>query len=87
MDEWLHDYHLRPPSATSEEARLDELRGLIERMGEINLTAIEEYDELQKRYEYLTAQKTDLERARAAREGDRADQPRSASCSARPSTR
>ena len=45
-------------------------------MGEINLTAIEESEELQKRFDFLTAQKTDLESAiGAARDGDRADQP------------
>jgi chromosome segregation protein len=32
-------------------------------MGEINLTAIEESEELQKRFDFLTAQKTDLESA------------------------
>ena len=42
---------------------MTELRGLIERMGEINLTAIEESEELQKRFDFLTAQKTDLESA------------------------
>ena len=32
-------------------------------MGEINLTAIEESEELQKRFDFLTAQKADLESA------------------------
>ena len=59
----VHDYHLRPPVGAEEERRASELRGLIERMGEINLTAIEESEELQKRYEFLTAQKADLEAA------------------------
>jgi chromosome segregation protein len=40
-----------------------ELRGLVERMGDINLTAIEESAELQQRYDFLTAQKADLESA------------------------
>jgi chromosome segregation protein len=59
----LHDHHLRPPVSEAEEARLRELRELIERMGEINLTAIEEFEELNKRYEFLTSQKKDLETA------------------------
>src|SRR6185295_7068830 len=43
---------------------LGELRELIERMGtDINLTAIEEYAEVSQRFEFLSAQKTDLERA------------------------
>ena len=32
-------------------------------MGEINLMAIEEYEDRSKRYEYLVAQKLDLETA------------------------
>ena len=59
----VSDYHLRPPVGGVEEARMTELRGLIERMGEINLTAIEESAESQKRFDFLTAQRTDLESA------------------------
>ncbi|MFL5304625.1 MAG: chromosome segregation protein SMC [Polyangia bacterium] len=57
------DYHLRPLFSGNEEQRATELRGLIDRMGEINLTAIEESEELQKRYDFLTTQRTDLESA------------------------
>jgi chromosome segregation protein len=57
------DFHLRPLLTESELSRIDELRGLIERMGEVNLTALEEYAEAEKRYDYLTKQKTDLEDA------------------------
>jgi chromosome segregation protein len=42
---------------------MTELRGLIDRMGEINLTAIEESEELQKRFDFLTAQRADLDSA------------------------
>ena len=63
LAEVVYDYHLRPPAGDEEEARMKELRGLIERMGEINLTAIEESEELQKRFDFLTAQKADLESA------------------------
>ena len=59
----MHDYHLRPLFGAVEEQRASELRGLIERMGEINLTAIEESEELQKRFDFLTAQRADLESA------------------------
>ncbi len=73
----VHDYHLRPLFGDVEETRAEELRGLIERMGEINLTAIEESEELQKRFDFLTTQRSDLESAiSAARDGDREDQPR-----------
>jgi chromosome segregation protein len=57
------DYHLRPLFGPEEEQRATELRGLIDRMGEINLTAIEESEELQKRYDFLTTQRSDLESA------------------------
>ncbi|HEV3032232.1 MAG TPA: chromosome segregation protein SMC [Polyangia bacterium] len=59
----VQDYHLRPLFAEVEEARAKELRGLIERMGEINLTAIEESEELQARFDFLTAQRADLDAA------------------------
>jgi len=60
----LHDYHQRPPVTEVEDARLAELKDLIERMGtDINLTAIEEFDEVSKRFEFLSAQQIDLERA------------------------
>jgi chromosome segregation protein len=57
------DYHLRAPVGEADDARLRELRGLIERMGEINLMAIEECAELEKRFEFLSTQKGDLELA------------------------
>jgi chromosome segregation protein len=59
----VYDYHLRPLFGSVEEKRAEELRGLIERMGEINLTAIEESEELQKRFDFLTTQRSDLESA------------------------
>lgn len=58
------DYHQRPIISEVEEARLVELRDLIERMGtDINLTAIEEYAEVSTRFEFLSAQRADLDRA------------------------
>jgi chromosome segregation protein len=57
------DFHLRALSGDTEESRVRELRGLVERMGDINLTAIEESSELQQRYDFLTTQKADLESA------------------------
>ncbi len=58
------DYHLRRQVGPDEEERLAELKGLIERMGaDINLTAIEEYEEISKRHGFLAAQRDDLEDA------------------------
>lgn len=59
----LPDFHLRGLAGEVEEGRIRELRGIVERMGDINLTAIEESAELQQRYDFLTAQKADLESA------------------------
>ena len=61
----LIDYHLRPRISRVEEERAQELRDLIDRMGEINLTAIDEYNELSKRHGFLLVQKADLEKALA----------------------
>jgi len=41
--------------------RLEELQRLIDEMGEVNLMAIEEFRELEERFNFLTAQKNDLE--------------------------
>ncbi|MBZ0254176.1 MAG: AAA family ATPase, partial [Candidatus Methylomirabilis sp.] len=45
--------------------RVAELRQKIETMGEVNLTAIEEYEELSQRHAFLSEQKADLEEAMA----------------------
>jgi chromosome segregation protein len=59
----LSDHHLRPRIGEMEENRVRELRDLIERMGEINLTAIDEFKALEERYNFLVAQRGDLESA------------------------
>jgi len=45
------------------ERRLGELRRLIEAVGEVNLTAIEEFRELEERWQFLTTQQEDLRRS------------------------
>jgi chromosome segregation protein len=44
-------------------AEIDELRGRLERMGEVNLTAIGEYEELTTRAQFMSRQKEDLEKS------------------------
>jgi chromosome segregation protein len=56
-------YHLEPPPGEAERARLEDKKAQAERMGAINLTAIEEYDELAKRHAFLVEQKGDLEKS------------------------
>jgi chromosome segregation protein len=59
----IGEYHSRPIPGPEDRERAEELQHLIDRMGEINLTAIEEYEENAERYEYLTGQRRDLEEA------------------------
>ncbi len=59
------DFHLRAPVTAEQLERMEKLRHLIHRMGEINLTAIEEYEELSERHEFLTRQRADLDDALA----------------------
>lgn len=59
----LNDYHAREEPDSEVHGRIQELAGLIERMGEINLTAIEEFDEQSSRFEQLSTQREDLEGA------------------------
>ena len=58
-------FHLDPAPGEEERGRLEDLKAQAERMGAINLTAIEEYDELERRHRFLGEQKTDLERSLA----------------------
>jgi chromosome segregation protein len=58
-------FHMEAPPTDEEREKLEDLKGAAERMGSINLTAIEEYDELARRHEFMSGQKTDLERSLA----------------------
>jgi chromosome segregation protein len=50
-------------SAEELRAEIDDLRGRLERMGEVNLAAIGEYEELNSRFQFMTRQKDDLEKS------------------------
>ncbi|HOE65427.1 MAG TPA: chromosome segregation protein SMC [Candidatus Hydrogenedentes bacterium] len=72
----LTEYNVALPALTAEQAGADEyddatrdgmvadLRAKLQRMGEVNLMAIEEYEALEKRNEFLTTQYADLQQAR-----------------------
>ncbi|HEY8120517.1 MAG TPA: chromosome segregation protein SMC [Myxococcota bacterium] len=47
--------------AAERRGRLDEIRNKIEAIGDVNLGAIEEHEELRERFRFLTEQKNDLE--------------------------
>ncbi len=59
-DELLR-FHTERPPGEPERRKLEDLKAQAERMGAINLTAIEEYDELARRHTFLSEQKGDLE--------------------------
>ena len=51
-------------SRTATRERVKELQGQVDALGEVNLGAIEEYDRVQERVEFLQGQRADLEAAR-----------------------
>ncbi len=57
----VHRFHLARPPGEPERERLEELKAQSDRMGPINLTAIEEYEELAGRHQFMSGQKEDLE--------------------------
>ena len=59
------DYHLRPPPDEETRGRVTELTQLLERMGSVNLDAVREHEEAEKRYTFYTTQKADLDKALA----------------------
>jgi chromosome segregation protein len=50
-------------AADERRARADEIRTKLEAIGDVNLGAIEEHEELRERFRFLTEQKNDLERS------------------------
>jgi len=61
----LYDFHMKRPLTAESEETLKDLRDQVERMGEINLTAIEEHADLVQRHDFLKKQKQDLEQSLA----------------------
>ena len=53
------------PDAEAIEASIEEIRAKIEAMGPVNLVAIEEYQELEERHDFLTRQQDDLVNAKS----------------------
>ncbi len=58
------DYAFTEDELPSSEEALTALQGKVEALGTVNLLAIEEYQELKQRYDFLLAQQKDLEDAR-----------------------
>ncbi len=64
LPEVVHKYVDRTGDSYLAETELKELKEKLSRIGEVNLSAIEEYDETTKRYEFLTKQYDDLVEAK-----------------------
>jgi chromosome segregation protein len=60
LAEALHEHHWKKAVTPEQERSLKDLRHQLERMGEVNLTAIEEHTELRNRFEFLSKQQADL---------------------------
>lgn len=60
LDEIAERYRDREGDLKEAEATLKDLREKVARIGDVNLSAIEEYDEVAKRYEFLSQQQNDL---------------------------
>jgi chromosome segregation protein len=59
---WFDEAH-RPSSMDDLAAEIDDLRGRLERLGDVNLAAIGEYEELNARFQFMNRQKEDLEKS------------------------
>ena len=57
------DYHKRRLVDAAHKARIQELTELLDRMGPVNVDAVREHAEAEKRYTYYAEQKADLDRA------------------------
>ena len=59
------DVRVEIESTAAANRRIGELRGAMKRLGNINLDSIEEYASVSQRFEFLSAQRDDLEKAKA----------------------
>ncbi len=64
LSEIAERYRDREGDVAEAEASLKDLREKVARIGDVNLSAIEEYDEVAKRYEFLSKQQNDLVEAK-----------------------
>ena len=59
----IGDYHMRPPPDDDTRSRIGELAQLLDRIGAVNLDAMREHEEAEKRFAFYTEQRADLEKA------------------------
>lgn len=63
--EWAQAHYPLPDDPTAAEREVAQLKSRIERLGDVNLGAIEEYERLAQRYAFLSGQQADLLSAKA----------------------
>jgi|LSQX01.3.fsa_nt_gb chromosome segregation protein len=70
-DEYNHtynsaiEYKREIPSITRAQNQIDDIKANIKELGEVNVNALEEYKNVKNRYEFLTKQGEDLEKAKS----------------------
>ena len=60
IEECLDKWEISPFSPDTARERMSEITHKIDRIGPVNLGAVEEYEELEQRWDYLNSQKNDL---------------------------
>ena len=63
LEQFSHEFSENSPARDDLLSDIEELRGRLERMGEVNLAAIGEYEELSTRFQFMNQQKEDLEKS------------------------
>jgi chromosome segregation protein len=63
LEQFSREFSENSPARDDLLSDIEELRGRLERMGEVNLAAIGEYEELSTRFQFMNQQKEDLEKS------------------------
>ncbi len=61
LESCLAEYHLLAPPGKDQKEKAEKLRHDIERMGDVNPNAVQEYERLKERFDFLSSQSQDLE--------------------------
>ena len=59
------EYRIEIDNLNAMQKRINELRGKIKEIGAVNVNAVEEYQKINERYEFMCAQRDDIEKAKA----------------------
>ena len=59
------EFRMEIENLSAMQKRINELRGQIKEIGAVNVNAVEEYQKINERYEFMCAQRDDIEKAKA----------------------